>query len=160
MRRPLTALMILLPVLPVASGCTLPETVRALDEENPPPELGRPGFVRAAARVGAVLGGVVGSVAAIALLPLTWPISRLAEAPLGYSRDEFMWFPVTSGAAAGHWVLGAPLDVLHYVFYRAWTADSGGPPGYDFVPAQPPVRPQAAAESAAEAAKPEGDPPR
>src|SRR5687767_8804082 len=44
------------------SACTLPETVENLERESPPPELGRPGFVRIAARTGAWAGGAVGGV--------------------------------------------------------------------------------------------------
>ena len=122
-------------------GCTLPETVENLQRENPPPELGRPAFVRVAARSGAWIGGVVGGVFSLALLPVTYPVSLLAECPLGYSRDEFRFAPASMGAAAGHWVVGAPLDVLHWIFYRAWVDQSCEPAGFDFVPMRPPVGP-------------------
>jgi hypothetical protein len=125
----------------LVSACTLPETVENLERENPPPDLGRPGFVRVAARTGAWTGGAVGAVASLVLLPITYPISLLAECPLGYSKAEFRWAPVSVGAAAGHWLLGAPLDALHYVFYRAWVNQSCEPAGYDYVPMRPPVGP-------------------
>ncbi|MEZ5963931.1 MAG: hypothetical protein R3F56_08820 [Planctomycetota bacterium] len=123
------------------AGCTLPETVENLERENPPAALGRPGFVRVGARAGAWIGGAVGGVASIVLLPVTYPLSLLAECPLGYSQAEFRWAPASMGAAAGHWAIGAPLDVLHYVFYRAWTGDSCEPAAYEFVPMPPPVGP-------------------
>ncbi len=123
------------------SGCTLPETVENLERENPPPELGRPTFVRIAARSGAWIGGVAGGVFSLALLPVTYPVSLLADCPLGYSRDEFRFAPASMGAAAGHWVVGAPFDVLHWVFYRAWVNPSCDPAGYEFVPMRPPVGP-------------------
>lgn len=123
------------------SACTLPETVENLERESPPPELGRPGFVRIAARTGAWAGGAVGGVASLLLLPITYPISLLAECPLGYSKAEFRWAPASMGASAGHWLLGAPLDAMHYVFYRAWVNQSCEPAGYDYVPMPPPVGP-------------------
>jgi hypothetical protein len=123
------------------AACTLPETVENLEREVPPPELGRPGFVRVAARTGAWAGGLVGGVASVVLLPITYPISLLAECPLGYSKSEFRWGAASVGAAAGHWLLGAPLDVVHYVFYRAWVEQGCEPAGYDYVPMQPPVGP-------------------
>lgn len=127
----------------VLTGCTLPETVENLERENPPPDLGRPGFVRVGARAGAWVGGVVGGVASIVLLPVTYPLSLLAECPLGYSKNEFRFAPASMGAAAGHWAIGAPLDVLSYVFYRAWVNQSCEPASYDYVPMSPPVGPGA-----------------
>src|SRR5690606_12310977 len=63
----------------LASACVVSETVSTLDRESPPSHLGRPGWVRATARVGAWTGAVVGAVASVALLPVTWPISQLAD---------------------------------------------------------------------------------
>lgn len=129
------------------ASCTLPETVENLERENPPPDLGRPGFVRVGARAGAWVGGAFGGVASLALLPVTYPLSLLAECPLGYSKAEFRWAPASMGAAAGHWLIGAPLDVLHYAFYRAWVNQSCEPAAYDYVPMRPPVGPGTAADA-------------
>lgn len=126
------------------SACTLPETIASLEQENPPPAFGRPGIVRYSARTGAWLGGLAGGVASIVLLPVTYPVSLLAECPLGYSKSEFLFAPAHMGAAAGHWVFGAPPDVLHWVFYRAWVDQSCEPASYDYVPAKPPAGPGAA----------------
>ncbi len=129
-------------------ACTLPETVDNLERENPPPELGRPGFVRVAARTGAWAGGLVGGVVSVVLLPITYPVSLLAECPLGYSQAEFRWGAASMGASAGHWLLGAPFDVVHYVFWRAWVNPSCEPAGYDYVPMRPPVGPGQATAAA------------
>lgn len=126
------------------AACTLPETIQNLEREDPPPELGRPGFVRMAARTGAWAGGLVGGVGSVLLLPITYPVSLLAECPLGYSKTEFRWGVASMGASAGHWLLGAPLDVFHYVFWRAWVNQSCEPASYDYVPMKPPLGPGAA----------------
>jgi hypothetical protein len=128
-------------VLATLSACTLPETIDNLQSENPPPDLGRPGFVQVGARAGAWVGGALGGVASVVLLPVTYPLSLLAECPLGYSKSEFRWAPASVGAAAGHWAIGGPLDILHYVFYRAWVDQSCEPASYDYVPMRPPVGP-------------------
>jgi len=106
-------------------GCAIAETVQRFDLENPPPELGRPDWVRGSAGVGAWIGGVVGGVASLVLLPVTYPIRLIRGEPA--ANDQDLLFPVSVGAAAGHFVVGAPADVLDFVFYRAWV--DGEEPG-------------------------------
>ena len=126
-------------------ACSAPKVVSDLDGESPPPELGRPGWVRVTAKVGAVAGAGVGAVASLILLPITFPISLLADEPLGRSKEEFLFAPVSIGASTGHFLLGAPADGVHFVLVRAWR-DEPPPMSYDYTPVSPPVGP-AAAES-------------
>lgn len=127
----------------MVAACNVPTVVDGLEREAPPPGFGRPGWVRVPARAGAWIGGVAGALVSVAALPITYPVSLLAEEPLGMSRQEFLFAPVSSGAALGHFGLGAPLDMLHYVAYRAWV-EHPRPYDYDLTPMQPPVEPAAA----------------
>jgi len=104
-------------------SCTLPRVVEALDAESPPPELGRPSWVRSPARAGSWIGGAIGGLASIVALPVTWPLSQLAEEPLGSDRQEFVWGLTSVGASVGHTIVGAPLDGLDWIFRRAWIDD-------------------------------------
>jgi hypothetical protein len=124
----------------LATACSSPRhhTADDFDLRNPPPSLGRPGWVRVPAQIGAYAGGIIGLVASIAVLPVTLPLGLLADESLGKTQREFIFFPVYLGAGTGHFVLGAPLDFLHYVGYRAWTLEEP-PPGYDYVPMPPPA---------------------
>ena len=113
----------LLPLLGICA-CSIPTTIEQLDAASPPPKLGRPIYVRALAGLGAWVGGTVGGVASIALLPVTWPIRALSGDRLGdHSGGEWMFFPATCLAGMGHAALGAPVDVLDYALRRAWVAD-------------------------------------
>ena len=106
------------------------------DKESPAPELGRPWWVRTPARVGAYLGGAVGLLVSVVALPVTFPISLIADESFGQARTEFLLFPAYTGAGGGHFLLGAPFDFVHWVAWRAWVdappprnfADVGGPP--------------------------------
>ena len=49
--------------------------------------------------------------------------------------------PLVAGAAAGHFMLGAPTDLLHFVFYRAWVKQPR-PTDYQFTPARAPRWPE------------------
>ncbi len=136
-------------------SCSFPRVVHDLHTHAPPAELGRPGWVRGVARFGSWVGAVGGAVASVAVLPITYPISLLADEPLGYSRDEFLFAPLTAGASTGHFILGAPADLLHWLGYRAWV-DEPRPTGYDFVPMAPPaepgeIRPEGGGEGGSEA---------
>lgn len=129
-------------------ACSFPRVVGDLDRESPPQELGRPGYVRYTARTGAWLGGLAGAVGSIVTLPITYPITLLADEPLGYSKDEFLYWGVSVGAATGHFVLGAPVDSLDWVARRAWT-DTPDYSDYELTPATPPAHgedPRAASE--------------
>ncbi len=155
------------------ASCTATTAVHDLDAEAPPPELGRPGVVRVFARVGAWVGAAGGAVLSVVALPITFPISCLADEPLGYSREEFLFAPVTMTASAGHFLLGAPPDLVHFLFYRAWATPPPeqvepmkAPVGPDAPPAPPPQDPataptgepqQPTGERAGEAAKSGGD---
>lgn len=122
----------------LCSACTLPSAVETLRDEAPPPELGRPVWVRAPAGFGAWVGGATGAIVSLATLPLTYPLSLLAAEPLGYSQQEFLFAPVTSFASGGQFLLGAPLDMIDFVFRRAWV-DTPTPYDYEFTPMKPPV---------------------
>jgi hypothetical protein len=95
-----------------------------------------------------VLGAGAGAIASIVLLPITWPITWLADEPLGQAEGEFLFLPVSVGAASGHFLVGAPLDGLDFVFRRAWITRER-PTGYDYTPAPAPVGPTGSADRAA-----------
>lgn len=119
------------------ASCTAPDSIQDLDENCPPAEYGRPGWVRASAKIGAFVGAVPGAVLTALCLPVTWPLTLIADEPLGHSKKEVLFFPLTACASAGHFLLGAPADSVHWIFYRAWT-DQPSPAGYHFMPAAPP----------------------
>ena len=102
------------------SGCAVGETVGALQEYGPSPDLGRPTYVRNAAGVGGWLFGGIGAVVSIAFLPVTYPLSLIAEKPLGMAQDEFRLMPIPIAASAGHFAFGAPVDMIDFLFRRAW----------------------------------------
>ena len=125
-------------------ACAIPNVIGGLDDRSPPPEFGRPGWVRVCAGVGAWTGGIVGGVVSVALLPITWPISLLASDGLGeHSSVEFMCFPALGGAAIGHCLLGAPPDLVDYVFRRAWIDGADPVNSYELVPLEGPSLPRA-----------------
>lgn len=116
-------------------ACAIPNTIESLDHLCPPPEFGRPAWVRVCAGAGAWIGGIVGGVASIVLLPVTYPLSLVAEDGLGeHSSSEFMLFPALGGAAIGHCLLGTPPDLLDWMFRRVWSGSDEVFAGYDFVP--------------------------
>ena len=128
---------IILAIASLMGSCSFSQAVGELDRESPPPELGRPVYVRYTARTGAWLGGLVGAVGSLITLPVTYPISLAADEPLGYSRDEFLFWAVSVGASAGHFLLGAPVDTLDFVVRRAWVT-APEPTNYEFTPAERP----------------------
>jgi hypothetical protein len=133
-------------VLVLLSACTLPRTVDRLQQRCPPPEFGRPGWVRACAGTGAWIGGIAGGVVSIALLPVTYPLSLLCSDGLGEaSSEELLFFPVMGGAAAGHFLFGAPPDLVDHVFRRAWFTEPLPENTYELVPMEPPMSPTKAA---------------
>lgn len=120
----------------VACGAT--ESVSQLDR-CPPPEFGRPVWVRACAGTGGVIGGIVGGVVSIALLPVSYPLTLAAKDGLGdSSRNELLLWPVSAFSATGHFVLGAPVDGLDYVFRRAWVGEDPPANTYELIPMEPP----------------------
>lgn len=122
----------------VLAGCMVPQTVASMQDRNPPPEFGRPGWIRFVAGVGGWVGGAVGGVVSLGLLPVTYPISLLSGDGFGeQSRQEFLFFPAVGGAALGHFLLGTPPDVVDYVFRRAWVGDGQTQNSYELVPMEP-----------------------
>jgi hypothetical protein len=133
-------LALLLPLVLSCSACTIPEVLSDLDRSSPPLELGRPPWVRNTARVGAVTGGLLGGLVSIVVLPITYPLSLLADEPLGVSREQFRFAPVTAFASTGHVLFGGPADAIDWTVRRAWR-DDDVPADYEFTPARPPVGP-------------------
>lgn len=124
----------------LASSCFVGRTASVYDLENPPPELGRPAWVRNAAGVGAWTGGAVGAVVSVALLPVTWPLRQI-RGDGGTPGSEDLLFPVSLGAAGGHFLLGAPADLTDYLFRRAWIDEPTPHDTYTLEPMTPPVGP-------------------
>ena len=121
------------------SACAVGDTVNRLDR-CPPPEVGRPGWVRASAGTGAWIGGIGGGIVSVVLLPITWPLSLVASDGLGdASRTELMVWPVSGGAAIGHCLLGLPTDTVDFVFRRAWVGEEMPANTYELVPMEPPM---------------------
>lgn len=130
------------------SGCAVPHGIDTLAGASPPPEFGRPLWVRFCAGTGAWVGGIVGGVVSIAALPVTYPISLLAEDGLGENgQSEFLFFPAMTTAAFGHALLGGASDVVDYTFRRAWFGSDDPVTSYEFVPAEGPAVPAAAGGS-------------
>lgn len=132
-------------------GCAIPRVIDTLDDTSPPPEFGRPGWVRTVAGVGGWFGGIVGGIASIVFLPVTYPLSLLADDGFGESSsDEFLLFPATSLAALGHCFVGLPADVVDWGLRRAWVGSQDPVMSYDMIPLEGPRLPQprtAAAEA-------------
>jgi hypothetical protein len=122
-----------LAALLATAGCSGATSLDTFDDQCPPPDLGRPWWVRYPARLGAYVGGVVGAVTSVVLLPITYPVSLLGSDAFGSNKTDFMLFPAYMLAGAGHFVLGAPLDTVHYVAWRAWV-EPPPRPSYDSVP--------------------------
>ena len=129
--------------LAALSSCVIPRTVDRLQERNPPPEFGRPEWVRASAGTGAWVGGVLGGVVSVVLLPVTYPLSLLAEDGLGEAgSEELMFFPAIGLAATGQFLFGTPPDLVDFMFRRAWESNPPPPNTYELIPMQPPSLPQ------------------
>ncbi len=124
----------LLPAL-LLGACAIPNTVEQLGDSSPPPEFGRPAWVRATAGFGGWVGGVIGGVGAIALLPITWPLSEVCEDELGeQSKEDLMLFPATGLAAVGHAALAAPADLIDWSCRRVWTEQPDPVTRFDATP--------------------------
>ena len=84
-------------------------------------------WVRAPAAAGAWLGGIVGGAVSIVLLPVNWPLTKLAgEGLCERGSNEFLFWPASVGASIGHCAVGLPFDVVDHVGRRAW-GDSSPP---------------------------------
>jgi hypothetical protein len=126
-------------------ACAIPNSIEALSRRAPPPEFGRPAWVRFCAGTGAWIGGIVGGGASIVLLPVTWPISEIADDGLGeHAASEFMLFPALTMAAVGHSLFGVPPDLLDCVFRRLWIEQTDPVNTYELIPLEPAVVPVAA----------------
>ena len=137
---------ILLLVLPFG-GCAIPNVIEALNDRCPPPEFGRPGWVRTVAGIGGVVGGVIGGVGSIVLLPVTYPISLLADDGFGeQASGDFVLFPAIGLAAVGHCLLGTPADILDWSCRRVWIDQPDPVMSYEWVPLEGPVMPVAPEE--------------
>ncbi len=132
-----------------AGGCTVP----ALNDYCPAPDLGRPAWVRNTAGFGGWIGGGVGALFSVALLPVTYPASLIWDEPLGYSKSEFRWMPITLCASSLHYTFGAPADMFDWVLRRAWIEEDQTP-GYDFTPMPAPKLPDPARQPEKPAEKP------
>jgi hypothetical protein len=130
-------------------ACTIGETFEALDDRSPPPEFGRPVWVRVPAGIGAWIGGIAGGVVSIVTLPVTFPISLIAGDDLGeFGKNELIWFPAMAGASVGHAFLGTPVDIVDYMFRRVWVEPSPPLTSYEFVPMEGAALPKAPGEAA------------
>ena len=72
------------------AGCSVPVVTEHLELESPPPELGRPGYVRFSAKVGAWAGAIGGAAASVVLL-LTlvgWTLRRGRAARAALAEAE------------------------------------------------------------------------
>jgi hypothetical protein len=136
-------------------ACSIPTTVERLGEQSPPPELGRPAWVKVCAGAGAWVGGIVGGVVSIVALPVSYPISLLADDRLGeQGTDEFLFWPAGALASVGHTFLGAPMDSLDWMFRRAWVDQPDPVAEASFVPLPGPNVPTASAPAPALAESP------
>jgi hypothetical protein len=125
-------------------SCAIPNAIEQFDDRCPPPEFGRPAWVRVCAGAGAWAGGIAGGVVSIVLLPITYPLSLLAEDGFSeHASSEFLLFPAIGGAAVGHCLLGVPMDSIDWVFRRAWTESHGATDSYEMVPMPGPAVPPA-----------------
>lgn len=144
----------LVPLALLLGACAIPQAIETLDDRSPPPEFGRPMWVRVPAGAGAWIGGICGGVVAIVLLPITWPISELASDGLGeQGGNELMMWPALAGASLGHGLLGTPVDAVDWVFRRAWTDSPDPVTSYEFVPMPGPALPARPDESVDAGAK-------
>lgn len=132
--------LVLLPLL--CCSCAVSRTIDELDERSPPPEFGRPGWVRTFATVGAWAGGIVGGAVSVVLLPVTWPLSEVAGEGLGGAKSDVMLFPALTCAAAGHALFGLPVDFVDYTCHRMWVGATPMPDNsYELIPLEGPAVP-------------------
>lgn len=130
---------VLLGALLLLPACAVADRAALFDFENPPPELGRPGWVRTTAGTGSWVGALLGGVVSVALLPVTYPIHLLRGDDVPHNGEDLL-FPVTMGAATGHFVIGAPVDLLDYTFRRAWVDGPDAPNRFELTPEHGPVQ--------------------
>jgi hypothetical protein len=119
----------------MCTSCAIPNTIEMLGDRSPPPEFGRPAWVRTCAGIGGWVGGIIGGVASIATLPITYPLSLWADEGLGeHSADELILAPAVGLAAVGHAFLGLPADLIDWTFRRAWIDNIDPVTGFTLTP--------------------------
>ncbi|MDA7936686.1 hypothetical protein N9B90_01970 [bacterium] len=119
----------------MCTSCAIPNTIEMMEDSAPPPEFGRPLWVRGVAGVGGWAGGIIGGVASIATLPITYPLSEWASDGLSeHSAEELMFMPAIGLSAVGHAVIGVPADMLDWTFRRAWIAPDDPISSFEFTP--------------------------
>jgi hypothetical protein len=86
----------------------------------------RTGFVTTPAAVASMVGFVIGIPVDLVASPITYPfyLARKARYPDTADPVSILLFPSFVLSRAGAIVVGAPLDVLEFTFYRVWR----GPP--------------------------------
>lgn len=111
----------LLAALLVLPSCVLVEYSDNLVDET----TGRSGFVTKPAALGGIVGFVAGIPIDLAVLPVSYLVyrSQKDEEEEGLDPLSTLLFPSFVLWRAGILVVGTPLDVLEFVFYRAWRAE-------------------------------------
>ncbi|MCB9880648.1 MAG: hypothetical protein H6832_13540 [Planctomycetes bacterium] len=86
----------------------------------------RGNFVTQPASIGGLLGFIIGIPIDIVGLPITYPIYRLNKSEGEENLDPLstLLFPSFVLWRTGVLVIGAPLDLLEFTFYRAWQRPS------------------------------------
>ena len=116
--------LLLATVLP-ASGCQLVLYTQALVDAD----TGRTPVVIYPASFGGVVGVIASVPVGLAALPVTYPIYSVQKAQDPESADPtVMLLPTWFLWQTGVLVMGAPLDLLEFVFYRSWAVGPQQPP--------------------------------
>lgn len=124
-----------LALLLILTSCHAPGAADGSAHGPIPGHYGRPAVVRAFGRAGTWIGAVPGAVLSLVAYPFTWTLNELVDEPLGMNRQEWTVAPLTGMAAVGNQALGAPVDGLHWLFWRAWVGEEEVR-GFDHVPAE------------------------
>jgi len=83
---------------------------------------GRTVIVRSPATVGGIAGFALGAPVSVVALPATWGVYRYQKArtPLQADPTSTLLFPSFLFWRVGTLLLGAPVDLLEWGFWRAW----------------------------------------
>lgn len=109
--------LLLLALLWAAPSCFLVEySDRLVDERT------RSNFVTQPASIGGILGFIVGVPIDVVGLPVSYTIYQINKSEEEETLDPLstLLFPSFVLGRAGVLLFGAPLDLLEFVFYRAW----------------------------------------
>ena len=92
-------------------------------------EESRSGFVTTPAAVASMIGFVVGIPVDLLAAPISYPVylARKARYPDTADPVSILLFPSFVLSRAGAIVVGGPLDVLEFAFYRAWRSSTPAP---------------------------------